>query len=56
MAEDDTPTYVEKDKDFARDMNYIPDRILAGSAPRDARDADFGGPRDVPVWPVEPGR
>ncbi|MBO0842526.1 MAG: glutathione S-transferase C-terminal domain-containing protein [Nocardioides sp.] len=36
--------------EFNRDMNYIPDRIT-----RDARRPEFG-PRDVPLWPVEPGR
>ncbi|WP_122819034.1 glutathione S-transferase family protein [Nocardioides pantholopis] len=50
---DQTPTsstYVEKGKAFDRDMNYIPDRIT-----RDARVPEHG-PRDVPLWPVEPGR
>lgn len=56
MSQDQTPTYVEQGKEFERDMNYIPDRILAGSTSQDPRDADFGGQSDVEVWPVEPGR
>lgn len=47
---DHTPSYVEKGKEFARDMTYIPDRIT-----RDARTPEHG-PTDVPLWPVEPGR
>ncbi|MGY0387667.1 glutathione S-transferase family protein [Nocardioides sp. WG-D5] len=43
-------TYVQPGTEFNRDMNYIPDRIT-----RDARTPEFG-PRDVPLWPVEPGR
>ena len=55
MTEDSAATYVKKGEDFARDMSYIPDRILAGATSRDPRDADFGGRDDVQVWPVEPG-
>ena len=49
-GDDDTPTYVEKGKEFNRDMTYIPDRIT-----QDGRTPEFG-PQDVPLWPVEPGR
>jgi len=42
--------YVEKGRAFERDMTYIPDRITAG-----ARQPEHG-PRDVPLWPAEPGR
>jgi len=44
------PTYVKSGQEFDRDMTYLPDRIT-----RDARVPDHG-PRDVPLWPVEPGR
>lgn len=45
-----TPSYVEKGKEFARDMNYVPDRITLG-----ARRPEHG-PVDGELWPVEPGR
>jgi glutathionyl-hydroquinone reductase len=50
MSEDLKPTYVEKGREFSRDMRYIPDRIT-----KDARSPERG-PADVPLWPVEPGR
>ncbi|NYG59221.1 putative glutathione S-transferase [Nocardioides daedukensis] len=61
MTEDNTPTYVSKGQEFARDMNYIPDRILASGSSLDPLDDRFpsgskDSPRDVQVWPVEPGR
>ncbi|HEY9563744.1 MAG TPA: glutathione S-transferase C-terminal domain-containing protein [Nocardioides sp.] len=61
MTEDNTPTYVSKGQEFARDMNYIPDRILASESSLDPLDDRFpsgskDSPRDVQVWPVEPGR
>ncbi len=37
-------------------MNYLPDRILAGSAPADELEGAYGADPDAPVWPVEPGR
>ncbi|MFT4084843.1 MAG: glutathione S-transferase C-terminal domain-containing protein [Nocardioides sp.] len=43
-------SYVEPGRAYTRDMNYIDDRIT-----EDARTPEFG-PRDVPLWPVEPGR
>ena len=49
MSEDLTPTYVEKGRDFSRDMTYLPDRIT-----RDARTPEHGP--QAPTWPVEPGR
>ena len=45
-----TPTYVEQGKEFARDMSYVPDRIT-----RDGRTPEHG-PTDGQLWPVEPGR
>ena len=59
MAE--RPTYTEKGKAFERDMTYIPDRILVGERSRDPLDDQFpsgskDSPREVPCWPVEPGR
>jgi putative glutathione S-transferase len=45
-----TPTYVEEGKEFARDMNYVPDRIT-----KDARKPEHG-PVEGELWPVEPGR
>jgi putative glutathione S-transferase len=36
--------------EFERDEDYIPDRITAGGR------TPGHGPRDVPLWPVEPGR
>lgn len=46
-------TYTTEGKPFERDMDYIDDRILAGER---SADPDDRGPRDVKVWPVEPGR
>ena len=37
-------------------MNYIPDRLRAGSAPADPLESSYGANPDAPVWPVEPGR
>lgn len=45
-----TPSYVEKGKEFSRDMTYVPDRIT-----RDARTPEHG-PTEGRLWPVEPGR
>lgn len=61
MSDEQNQTYVEKGKEFARDMNYIPDRILAGERSADPLDDTFPSgskesPRDVQVWPVESGR
>ncbi len=59
MADELTPTYVEKGKAFDRDMNYIPDRITrADGVSSDPRDPAAGaeGRLEVPTWPVEPGR
>jgi putative glutathione S-transferase len=42
--------YVEKGKEFSRDMNYVPDRIT-----KDARKPEHG-PVEGELWPVEPGR
>ncbi|QCX26266.1 glutathione S-transferase family protein [Nocardioides jishulii] len=60
MSDDLKPTYTEKGKAFERDMDYIPDRILAGEHSADPDDATYGGrdpERDgIQVWPVEPGR
>ena len=50
MADDLTPTYVEKGKSFERDMTYVPDRIT-----KDARRPEHG-PVEGELWPVEPGR
>src|SRR5689334_19937729 len=52
--------YVEKGS-FERDMTYLPDRILAGEKSADPLDEEFpsgskDSPRDVTIWPVEPGR
>ena len=49
-AEELKPTYVEKGREFNRDMRYISDRIT-----QDARVPEHG-PTDVRFWPVEPGR
>src|SRR5690625_455917 len=50
--------YMEKGKEFSRDMNYIPDRITAqegiSADPLDPTAKD--GKIEVPTWPVEPGR
>lgn len=48
--QDHTPSYVEKGKEFSRDMTYVPDRIT-----RDARTPEHG-PTEGRTWPVEPGR
>ena len=61
MSADLKPTYTEKGKAFERDMDYIPDRILAGESPSDPDEGAYGGwsesGSDHPrVWPVEPGR
>jgi putative glutathione S-transferase len=58
---DAATTYTEKGKPFERDMTYLPDRILAGQRSADPLDDDFpsgskDSPRDVAIWPVEPGR
>jgi putative glutathione S-transferase len=61
------PTYTEKGKSFDRDVNYIPDRILAGDASGDPLDERFPSGSaagsddttasdDTEVWPVEAGR
>ncbi|WP_067432434.1 glutathione S-transferase family protein [Nocardioides jensenii] len=61
MNDDQTAAYVEQGKEFSRDMNYIPDRILAGARSADPLDDEFpsgskDSPREVQVWPVEPRR
>lgn len=60
MSDDLKPTYTAKGQAFERDMDYIPDRILAGERSVDPDDAAYGGrdaERDgIQVWPVEPGR
>jgi len=50
MSDDLKPTYVSKGQEFARDMNYVPDRIT-----KDARTPEHG-PTEGELWPVEPGR
>lgn len=50
MSDDQTPTYVEKGKEFQRDTTYVSDRIT-----RDARTPEHG-PTDGRMWPVEAGR
>ncbi|MDQ4051900.1 MAG: glutathione S-transferase C-terminal domain-containing protein [Actinomycetota bacterium] len=42
--------YVERGKEFVRDMNYVPDRIT-----KDGRRPEHG-PVEGELWPVEPGR
>ena len=42
--------FVEKGKEFSRDMDYVPDRITKG-----ARKPEHG-PVEGELWPVEPGR
>ena len=49
-------TYTKPGESFERDMNYLPDRIRAGSAPADRLEGAYGARPDAPVWPVEPGR
>lgn len=49
-------SYTAHGESFERDMDYVPDRILAGDRPRDPHDAEYGGRADVRVWPVEPDR
>ena len=47
MADSETGgSYVEQGKSFDRDMNYIPDRVVAEPVEGS----------DPPQWPVEPGR
>jgi len=48
--EDQKPTYVERGREFSRDVHYISDRITRG-----ARRPEHG-PTDGELWPVEPGR
>jgi len=50
MSDDQTPTYVEKGKEFRRDTTYVSDRIT-----REARTPEHG-PTDGRMWPVEAGR
>ncbi|MBJ7530384.1 MAG: glutathione S-transferase C-terminal domain-containing protein [Nocardioides sp.] len=50
MSDDQTPTYVEKGKEFQRDTTYVSDRIT-----REARTPEHG-PTDGRMWPVEAGR
>src|SRR5689334_21424507 len=50
------PEFTEEGQSFERDMDYVPDRILAGDRPADPHDEQHGGRSDVQVWPVEPGR
>ena len=49
------PTYVEKGKEFNRDMRYISDRITAGGRRPDVGPGSSPDD-DVELWPVEPGR
>lgn len=54
-------TYVEQGQEYQRDMSYLPDRILLGERSADPLDDQFpsgstDSPRDVPIWPVQPGR
>ncbi|WP_228942650.1 glutathione S-transferase C-terminal domain-containing protein [Nocardioides sp. Leaf374] len=50
MSDDQTPTYVEKGKEFRRDTTYVSDRIT-----REARTPEHG-PNGGRMWPVEAGR
>ena len=52
----DAATYTKTGEPFERDMNYLPDRVLAGSVPADPLEGAYGANPDAPVWPVEPGR
>lgn len=45
--------YTTEGQPFERDMDYISDRVLAGER---SADPDDRGPREVQVWPVQPGR
>ncbi len=61
MNDELAPTYTTKGESFERDMSYLPDRILAGGRSADPLDDQFpsgskDSPREVQVWPVEPGR
>lgn len=56
MSETETGTYVSKGKGFDRDMNYIPDRITQLDPATGQPRTPTHGPRDVPLWPAEPGR
>ncbi len=54
-------SYVAPAGDFERDASYLPDRILIGERSADPLDEEFpsgspDSPRQVPVWPAEPGR
>jgi putative glutathione S-transferase len=49
-------TYTKPGESFERDMNYLPDRVRAGSAPADPLEGEYGARSDAPVWPVEAGR
>ena len=49
-------TYTKPGESFERDMNYLPDRLRAGSAPADPLEGEYGARSDAPVWPVEAGR
>ena len=49
-------TYTKPGESFERDMNYLPDRVRAGSAPADPLEGEYGAHSDAPVWPVEAGR
>lgn len=49
-------SYTAHGESFERDMDYVPDRILAGDRPCDPHDGKYGGRSDVQRWPVEPGR
>ena len=53
--------YVEQGQEYQRDMTYLPDRILAGERSADPLDELFpsgsaDSPREVPIWPAQPGR
>ena len=53
--------YVEQGREYQRDMTYLPDRILAGERSADPLDELFpsgsaDSPREVPIWPAQPGR
>ena len=46
---------IGSDSSFERDMDYVPDRIVAAEG-RSADTYQGGGEVDAPTWPVEPGR
>jgi len=54
MTDELRPTYVEKGKEFNRDMRYISDRITRDALPPEVGPGSQG--EDVELWPVEPGR